>query len=260
MEQISLPSQITAVATGQNQAQITISPCYPGYGTTLGNALRRVLLSSLPGSAITAVKIKGVDHEFSSLENVKEDIVEIILNLKNVRLKVIGDEPQELELIVKGEKIVTAKDFKKNSQVKIVNPEQVIATITDKNTEFQMKVLVNSGRGYVPVENREKEKLDIGFIAIDAIYTPLKTVNFNTVNVRVGQQTNYDQLILDIATDGSLAPTEAFQAAAKILVEHFNLLSTTELAQETTKKKRKEPKEAKVKTEESAAETAEPKE
>lgn len=225
MENISLPNQVSVKETGEHAAQITISPCYPGYGTTLGNALRRVLLSSLPGGAITAVKIKGVDHEFSTIKNVKEDVVEIILNLKNIRLKVFGDEPQELELSVKGEKKVTAKDFKKNSQVEVANPEQVIATLTSKDAEINMKILVNAGRGYVPVENREKEKLDVGFIAIDAIYTPIKTVNFHIEHVRVGSYTNYDKLFLDISTDGTMTPTEAFKSAAKLLVEHFNLLA-----------------------------------
>ena len=224
MENISLPNQITSKEIEDNHAQIIISPCYPGYGTTIGNALRRVLLSSMPGAAITAVKIKGVDHEFSTMENVKEDVVEIILNLKNVRLKVHSEEPQEVELSAKGAKTVTAKDFKKNSEVEVVNPEQSIATLTAKDATMEMKIIVDKGRGYLPVENREKEKLDVGYIAVDAIYTPIKTVNFQTEHVRVGQLTNYDKLILDIVTDGSITPEEVFKMSNELLVDHFKLL------------------------------------
>ena len=198
MEQINLPNQITSKEIELNHSVITVSPCHPGYGTTLGNALRRVLLSSLPGGAITAVKVKGIDHEFSSLENVKEDMVEIILNLKQVTLKAHGDEPQELKLKVKGQKKITAADFEKNSQVEVTSPKQHIATLTNKDVEFEMSVIINTGLGYVPVENREKEKLDIGYIAIDAIYTPVKNVNFKSENVRVGKQTNYDKLTLTL--------------------------------------------------------------
>ncbi len=230
MENITLPNQITTNEIEENHSEIVVSPCYPGYGTTLGNALRRVLLSSLPGGAITAVKIKGVDHEFSSLENVKEDIVEIILNLKQVTLKIHSDEPQELTLKVKGDKKVTAGDFDKNADVEITNPKLHLATITDKNTEFEMSVMVNTGMGYVPVENREKEKLDVGYISIDAIYTPVKNVNFKSEHVRVGKQTNYDKLTLDIITDGTISPEEAFKASANILVDHFSLLNNTDFS------------------------------
>lgn len=222
--EITLPNQISSEEKGDNHSVITISPCYPGYGTTLGNALRRVLLSSLPGAAATAIKVKGVDHEFSTLDHVKEDFVEIILNIKTLRFKMHSDEPVELELVKTGEGVVTAKDFSKNAEVEVVNEDAVIATLTDKAAEFNMKVIVEKGRGYVPVEDRDKEQLEVGYIAIDSVYTPVKNVNFRTEHVRVGQMTNYDKLFLDVLTDGTVTPFDAFEQAAKILVEHFQVL------------------------------------
>ncbi|MFH0819223.1 MAG: DNA-directed RNA polymerase subunit alpha [Patescibacteria group bacterium] len=222
--EIKLPAQIKSKELETNHSEVTISSCYPGYGTTLGNALRRVLLSSLPGAAATAVKIKGVDHEFSTINGVKEDVIEIILNIKQLRFKVYSDEPVEIELKVKGAKIITAGDFTKNSQVEIVNTDQKIATITAKDATLEMKITVQKGRGYVPVEAREKEKMEVGYIAIDAIYTPIKNVNYHIEHVRVEQMTNYDKLILDIKTDGTITPQAAVSEAAKILVDHFSLV------------------------------------
>lgn len=227
---ISLPTHIdvTPVDNNQDHALIVVSPCYPGYGTTLGNALRRVLLSSLPGAAVTAVKIKGVDHEFSTVPHIKEDVVEIILGIKGLRFRMHTDEVIELELHVKGEQKVTGSMFEKNSVVEIVNPNMVIATITDPAGELNMKILVQNGRGYIPVETREKEKMDVGYMAIDSIYTPIRNVNFKTEHVRVGQMTNYDKLILDIVTDGTMTPADAFRYAARILVEQFAYLADVE--------------------------------
>jgi len=222
--EIKLPSQIESKKIEDNYSQIVIASCYPGYGTTLGNALRRILLSSLPGAAATAVKIKGVNHEFSTISNVKEDVIEIILNIKQLNFEVFSDEPVELFLKVKGKKSVTAKDFDKNSEVKIINSAQKIATLTGKDSELDMKIIVQKGRGYVPVEAREKEKLDVGYIAIDAVYTPVKNVNFKIEHVRVEQMTNYDKLILDVKTDGTITPEEAVVTAADILVDHFSLI------------------------------------
>lgn len=234
--EIKLPSQIESKEIDTNQSQITIASCYPGYGTTLGNALRRVLLSSLEGAAATAIKIKSVDHEFSTIEKVKEDVIEIILNVKQLRFEVFSDEPVEINLKVKGKKTVTAKDFEKNSQVKIANPKQKIATLTAADAEFDMKIIVQKGRGYIPVESREKENLDVGYIAIDAIYTPVKNVNFNVEHVRVEQMTNYDKLILDVKTDGTITPEQAMNQASEILVNHFTLINTN-FAVEDKKKK-----------------------
>ena len=221
MESVPLPKNISVSDEGANRAVFTIEPLYPGYGMTVGNALRRVLLSSLPGAAITSVKFEGASHEFSTLPYVKEDVVDIILNLKQVRLKVHTDEPVKVMLKASGSKTVTAADIEASSDVEVVNPKQVIATLTDEAAKFELELTVARGRGYVPVENREKEKMDIGTIAIDAIYTPIKNVNFTTSHVRVEQITNYDKLVLDITTDGSLTPTEALQQAAQVMVDHF---------------------------------------
>lgn len=224
MEKIPLPNNFGVTPVAENQTTFTIEPCYPGYGTTLGNALRRTLLSSLEGAAITAVKIKGVSHEFSTLPNVKEDVVEIILNLKAIRLKMYTDEPQTVTIKVKGEKKVTGKDIKTSSDVEVIVTDKVIATLTDKSAEFEVELRVERGRGYIPVESREKEKNEIGMIAIDAVYTPIRNVNFEVESVRIGQITNFDKLVLDITTDGTISPVEAFTQATQILEEHFQCL------------------------------------
>lgn len=221
---IPLPTSIEVSDEKSNKATITVMPCYPGYGNTLGNALRRVLLSSLPGAAITDVTIKNADHEFTSIENVKEDVVSIILNMKLVRLKIQGDEPLTIQLKEKGAKTVKAKDFILPSQVEIVNGEQEIATITEKNGTLEIEATVMSGRGYIPVENREKENKRIGTIEIDSVYTPVITVNFTVEHVRVEQMTNFDKLTIEITTDGTISPKDAFKQAAKILFEHFSFL------------------------------------
>lgn len=240
---ITLPNKIYFTVDEKLKSEVVIEPLYPGYGTTIGNALRRVLLSSLPGAAVTAVKIKGVDHEFSTVPNVTEDVVDIILQLKQLRLRVESDEPViKLELKAKGQKVVKAEDFKPDSRVKIVNPDLVIATLDNKNAGFVMEVMVEQGRGYVPVEMRQGEKLEIGMIAVDAIFTPMRNVNFKVENVRVGQITNYDKLTLTIETDGTLSGREALDQAAQILVDHFALLKTSELL--GTKPSGQEPAEA----------------
>lgn len=221
---ISLPANIEIKQDKDNRAKITIEPCYPGYGVTLGNSLRRVLLSSIEGSAITSFKIVGVKHEFSSLPNVKEDVIEMMLNFKLIRLKVFSDEPVVLNLKVKGEKVVTAKDIEKNSQVEIANPDQVICTLTDKNSEIEMELIAQKGYGYVTVEKREKEKVDIGTIIIDAIYSPVLNVAFDIENVRVGERTDYERLILKVSTDGTITSQDALGQAANILVEQFNFV------------------------------------
>lgn len=222
MELLPKPSSITVEYLGQHHSRIIVSPCYPGYGTTLGNALRRVLLSSLSGAAATAVKIKGVEHEFSTIPHVKQDVVEIILNLKALRFNVHSDEPQELILKVKGEKVVTGGDFEKQAQVEIMNKDMVIAELTDKSADLELKLRIGTGRGYVPVEAREKEKLEVGYIAIDSIYTPIRNVNFKIDHVRVGQMTNFDKLMLDILTDGTVTPEEAAKQATEILMDQFS--------------------------------------
>lgn len=225
MESVPLPKNISISEEQANRAVFTIEPLYPGYGMTVGNALRRVLLSSLPGGAITSVKFEDASHEFSTLPYVKEDVVDIILNLKQVRLRLFTDEPVKITLKAHGAKTVTAGDISASSDVEVVNPKQVIATLTDDAGKLDMELTVVRGRGYVPVENREKEKLDIGTIAIDSIFTPIKNVNFTTAHVRVEQITNFDKLILDITTDGTISPSEALQQAAVIMVNHFTFVA-----------------------------------
>ncbi len=229
MENIPLPKKVQFEDLGDNKYKVLMEPLYPGYGVTLGNSLRRILLSSLPGAAVVAVKIKGVDHEFSTIPNVKEDVIEIILNLKQLRLKVHSAGQVKLELKVKGEKAVTGADFKKNADVEIVNPDMHIATLDNKAADLDMEVVVQAGRGYVPVEQREHEKLEIGMIAVDAIYTPVRTVNYEINNVRVGQITNYDELSLMIETDGTINGKDAIDQAAVLLMDHFALLGKNNL-------------------------------
>nr|HPN55172.1 DNA-directed RNA polymerase subunit alpha [Candidatus Moranbacteria bacterium] len=199
------------------------------YGMTLGNALRRVLLASLEGAAITSVKIKGISHEFSTLDGVMEDAVQIILNLKKIRFKMHSEEPVKVSLKFKGEGKVTAKEIKCPSSVEVVNSDQIIATITDKKTELEMEIEVSKGLGYVPIEQQERPDKEIGVIAIDAVYTPIKRVNYEVENMRVGKRTDYNKITLEIVTDGSITPEEAFKKAVAILVEQFSVLGGIEV-------------------------------
>jgi DNA-directed RNA polymerase subunit alpha len=225
MEDILLPSKIEITpGETENQAALTVAPCWHGYGTTLGNALRRVLLSSLPGAAVTAVKIKGIQHEFMAIPGVKEDVLEVILNLKQMRMKCHSSEPVRLKLSAKGGKEVKAKDIEANADVEIANPDLVIATLADKKAELEMEIVVGRGRGFVATEEREKEKGEIGMIAIDALYSPVKDVGYHVENVRVGEITNYDKLIMDITTDGTITPAEAVDQSVSILLDHFNAI------------------------------------
>lgn len=239
MKDIKLPQKIEISKTQNNTATLVIEPCFPGYGLTLGNALRRVLLSSLGGGAVTAVKIKGVDHEFSSVPHVKEDVVEIILNLKKLRFKLHADDPVKVTLKAKGEKKVTAKEIKTTSDVETANPDQHIATLTNKKADLDMELTVVAGRGFNPVEQREGEKREIGEIAIDTVFTPIKKVNYNIENIRVGEMTNFDKLNITIETDGTMTPKDAFEEAAAILVDHFTLLSGLKRAEKSKPAKRK---------------------
>lgn len=223
---IPLPTKLEIKGAKNNKAEVILEPCYPGYGVTLGNALRRTLLSSIEGAAIISFKLKGVMHEFSTLPNVKEDMVELILNLKNIRLKVFTSEPVKLNLKVKGEKTVTAGDIEKNADAEIISKNQVIATLTDKSAELEMELIAQKGMGYVTVEDRAKEKVELGAIIIDALYSPLVSVGFEVENIRVGERTDYDKLVLKLETDGSLTPEEALKKASSILLEQFNFISS----------------------------------
>lgn len=224
MEAIPLPNRAVVADLGENKYSVTLEPLYPGYGVTIGNAMRRVLLSSMPGAAVTAVKIKFVDHEFSTVPNVKEDVIQIILNLKQLRLISYSAEPVKLTLKVKGEKQVTAADIKETDQVKVVNKDLYIATTDSKNADFEMELVVQQGRGYVPVEASESRKMELGMIALDAIFTPVKSVHFDVTNVRVGQLTNFDKLQLVMETDGTISGQEAIDVASHILVDHFSMM------------------------------------
>lgn len=228
MQAITSPQKPKYTSLGENHGKFEILGCYPGYGTTLGNALRRVLLSSLEGAAAKSVKIKGVSHEFSTIPGVMEDVVQIILNLKQVRFKLHGDDPVKVTIKSKGEGEVTAAQIKAPSNVEIVNPNQVIATVTDKKTELDVEIEIGKGLGYVPVEQRENEEREIGVIAIDAIYTPVRRVNYEIENMRVGKRTDYDKITLEVITDGSISPVEAFEKSVNILVTQFAPLTETE--------------------------------
>lgn len=218
---IHLPSQPKVIREEENAGVYEIDGLYPGYGHTLGNSLRRIILSSLPGSAITSVKIDGVDHEFATIEGVKEDVVTILLNLKKVRIKMHTDEPQTLTLKVKGVKDVTAKDIESTGQVEILNMDQPILSITDKNTEVSIELRVERGIGYIPKETLQKDRVDIGTITLDAIFTPIRRVNYEVENMRVGDRTDFNRLRLSIETDGIVGPREALEDAIEIMINQL---------------------------------------
>lgn len=225
MEHIPLPTTVTVVA-GDNErlATVAVEPLFPGYGTTVGNALRRVLLSSLPGAAITSFSVKGVPHEFSAQAGIKEDFIEIALNLKQVRLKVHSADPVRLHLSAQGERKVTAGDIATSSDAEIVSREQTIATLTDPSANLEIELIAKQGRGYEPTEAREKEELEVGMIALDALFSPIRKVGFQVENVRVGQMTNWDRLVLEIETDGTITPKDALLEASRYVIEHFNFV------------------------------------
>ena len=224
MENILLPKIEFKTGDKPNTGILIIEPLFPGYGTTIGNTLRRVLLSSLPGAAVTAVKINGITHEFTTIPKVKEDVLNLILNIKQLRLISHNDEPVTLKLKAKGEMEVTAKQIEKNSDIEIVNPELHIATLTSRDAELEMELVVEKGRGFMSTESREKQKRDIGLIAIDALFSPIRRVSIKVEGARVGQMTNFDKLLVEIETDGTIMPQTTVTEAAKIIIEHFKLL------------------------------------
>ncbi|RQD77455.1 MAG: DNA-directed RNA polymerase subunit alpha [Candidatus Syntrophonatronum acetioxidans] len=202
--------------------KFVVEPLERGYGITLGNSLRRVLLSSLPGSAITSIKIDNVLHEFSTIPGVLEDTTEIILNLKRLSMKIDEQEPQVLTVEAEGKGVVTADDIKRPPSVEILNPELVIATL-EEGASLYMEITVENGRGYVPAERNKKPNQPIGVIPVDSIFTPIRKVNYQVEDTRVGQVTDYDKLSLEVWTDGSIKPDEAVSLGAKILNEHMSL-------------------------------------
>ena len=223
---IQLPLEPKIVSKTGNKVLFEIGPLYPGYGTTIGNVLRRVLISSIEGAAVTSAKIKGVDHEFSTIAGVREDVIEIIVNLKKIRFKLLTDWAVVLSLSSKGTGAVTAKDIQSTADVEVVNPDQHIATVTDKKLELEIEIRVEKGVGYVPVEQRQKEKLSVGEIAIDGIFTPIRNVHYEVQNIRVGQRTDYNSILMDIETDGSISPEETLQKASQIIIDQFQIINS----------------------------------
>lgn len=218
---IPLPSKPKVVTEEGNGAIFEIEGLYPGYGQTIGNSLRRVLLSSLEGAVMTSVKIEGIGHEFSTIEGVMEDAVDLILNLKQMRFKLHDPGPFTITLRAKGEKKVVGTDFECPTQVEIVGNDVHIATLTSKKSQLSIEGVVESGRGFVPVEGKTKDKVEIGTIALDASFSPVRSVNYEVQDMRVEDRTDYNRLRIDIETDGSITPREAFNKAAAILVDQF---------------------------------------
>lgn len=208
-----------------NSAEFVIEPLHAGYGNTLGNSLRRVLLSSIKGAAIVAFRVEGATHEFTTVSGVKEDVVDIMLNLKNVRLKVHTDNPVELRLEKKGAGPVLASDIKTTADVEIVNPDQIICTIDDPKKSILMDIVVESGRGYRSIEDSSVQRLHSDMIALDAVFSPVLRVRYKVDSTRVGQETNLDKLLITVDTDGAISPREAFEEAAAILVNQYTALS-----------------------------------
>ncbi len=221
---VILPSKPKVVEESATSGTYEIDGLYPGYGHTLGNSLRRIILSSLPGAAITNVKIDGVSHEFSTVSGIKEDIVTVLLNLKRVRIKMLTDEPQTLSISVKGAKSVEASDIKAPGQVEIINKDQHIATLTEKSSSFEVEMRVERGIGFVSKENIQKDRVEIGAIALDASFTPIRRVNYEVENMRVGDRTDFNRLKLFIETDGIITPHEALEKAIETMINQLRAI------------------------------------
>ena len=217
--------EIEEISEDNRYGRFVVEPLERGYGTTLGNSLRRIMLSSLPGSAVSYIKIKGVLHEFSSIPGVKEDVTEIVMNIKELAIKnnSPSNEPKQAYIEFAGEGVVTAADIHADSDIEILNPDLVIATLSGPDARLDMELTITKGRGYVGSDKNKKEDASIDVIAIDSIYTPVERVNLTVANTRVGQITDYDKLTLDVYTNGTLAPDEAVSLAAKVLSEHLSL-------------------------------------
>ncbi|OGF82508.1 DNA-directed RNA polymerase subunit alpha [Candidatus Giovannonibacteria bacterium RIFCSPLOWO2_01_FULL_46_13] len=225
---ISKPSQIRMVSEEENKGVYEIDALHPGYGHTIGNSLRRVLLSSLPGAALTKVRIHGVSHEFSTIPDIKEDVISILLNLKQVRVLVHSDESQSIKLSASGIKKVTAGDFEVPTQVEIMNKDILIATLTSKDAKLEIEGTVERGLGYVPREVLEREKVEVGTLTLDAIFTPIRKVNYEVENMRVGDRTDYNRLRISIETDGTITPKNALEESVSILIKQLEPLVFTE--------------------------------
>jgi DNA-directed RNA polymerase subunit alpha len=215
---IVVPSKTKIIREEGFVGTYEIDGLYPGYGHTLGNSLRRIILSSIPGAAVTQTKIKGVEHEFSSIDGVKEDVITILLNLKKLRIKLITDEPQVITLKAKGIKKLTAKDIEVPGQVEILNPELHIVELTDKNAEVDIEITVEKGLGYVSKDILRKDRVDIGTISLDATFTPIRRANYEVENMRVGDRTDFNRLRITIETDGTLTPHEALEQSISLMI------------------------------------------
>ncbi|MDP3996627.1 MAG: DNA-directed RNA polymerase subunit alpha [bacterium] len=223
-QKIALPSKPKIVKEEEFKGTYEIDGLYPGYGHTLGNSLRRIVLSSLPGAAITNIKIEGAEHEFSTLSGIKEDVITIILNLKKVRILLLTDEPQTLSLKIKGTKEVTAGDIEVPGQAKILNPEMHIASLTDKSASLEIEMTVEKGLGYVAKELIQRERVPIGSITLDAIFTPIRRVNYEVENMRVGNRTDFNRLKFFIETDGTITPKEALEKSINIMIAQLKAI------------------------------------
>ena len=221
---ISLPLKPKVIYEEDNKGVYEIDGLYAGYGHTLGNSLRRIILSSLPGSAVTKVKIEGALHEFSTISGVKEDVINILLNLKKLRFKMHTDESQTATISVKGIKNITAKDINLPSQLDILNKDQHIASLTNKDAKLEMEFSVEKGLGYVSREGLHKDKLDVGVIILDAVFTPIRRVNYEVENMRVGERTDYNRLRFTIETDGIISPKDALEKSIEIMIEHLKAI------------------------------------
>ena len=221
---IHTPGLVAVDDHSATSSTFVIEPLHSGYGMTLGNSLRRVLLSSIAGSSITSFKIEGVTHEFTTVKGVKEDVVDIMLNLKGVRFRVYGDEPQQIRIVKQGKGVVTAKDIQVNADVEVVNPDHVIATLDDDKAKLVVDLVVEVGRGYRTIEEGAAKKAS-DYIAVDAVFTPILRVRYKVENTRVGQMTDLDKLLITIDTDGSISPRDAFEEAAAILVNQYTALA-----------------------------------
>jgi len=221
---ILLPSKPKVITEDEKKGIYEIDGLYPGYGHTLGNSLRRIILSSLPGASVTSVKIAGVPHEFSTIDGIKEDVITMILNLKKIRFKMLSDEPQVAILNKKGIGIVTAKDIKTPGQIEVLNEELEIAEITSKSTNLEIEMTVEKGLGFVPKETLQKGKVEVGTIVTDAIFTPIRRVSYEVENMRVGEKTNHNRLRIFIETDGTITPRDALTRSVKIILDQFRAI------------------------------------
>ena len=221
---IILPSKPKIISEDELRGVYEIDSLYPGYGHTLGNSLRRIILSSLPGTALTTIKIDGIKHEFSTLDGLKEDVIILILNLKKVRFKSAVDEPQEATLHVKGLKKITAADIKTPGQIEILNKDQYIAEITDKKTMLDVTMQLEQGLGYIPKGVLQQDKVEIGTIVLDVVFTPIRRVNYEVENMRVGDRTDYNKLRIFIETDGTLSPKEALERSIEIMINQLKAI------------------------------------